>query len=129
MVATARPLRIAIIDDDKSAREAIEGLMRAVGYEASAFSSVDQFLAWNYRSEVACIITDLQMPGRSGLELADVLDAEGSAAHIIFVTGLPPEHRTRAAIEASARQLLPKPIDPEELVRGVEQALAAHGPR
>ena len=75
MVDSVRPPRIAVIDDDTGVRGAVEGLMRAIGYEAHKFSSADEFLAWPGRSEVACIISDIQMPGRSGLDMKTVLAA------------------------------------------------------
>lgn len=128
MVDPVRPPRIAVIDDDKSARQAMEGLMRAIGYEVSAFPSADQFLVWAGRSEVACIVTDIQMPGRSGLDLQKALAAEGSRTPIIFVTGLPPEDSTRAAIEAASHQVIPKPVNAEALIRGVELTLASCRP-
>ena len=123
--AVRAPPRIAVIDDDKSAREAIEGLMRALGYETFAFPSADQFLVSQVRSEVGCIVSDIQMPGRSGLDLKNVLEAVGDSTPIIFVTGLPRGDRRRAEIEAGPCNLLPKPVDTDELIRCVGEALAA----
>jgi FixJ family two-component response regulator len=127
MIDSVRAPRIAVIDDDTGARDAVDGLMRAVGYETHKFSSADEFLAWPGRSEVACIITDIQMPGRSGLDLKAMLADEGCLPPFVFVTGLPREDPRRAAIEASSHPLVPKPTDPEALIRSVEHAVASSG--
>lgn len=125
MADPAPPPRIAVIDDDKSTRDAIEGMMRALGYSPAAFASADQFLGWAGRSGVDCIVTDIQMPGRSGVELQRVLAAEGSLTPIIFVTALPPGDPARASAEAaSANRLIPKPVDSAALIRALADAVA-----
>jgi FixJ family two-component response regulator len=81
-------LLIAIIDDDDAVRRAIGRLVGASGYAAALFASADQFLASEQAEEASCIITDVQMPGLSGLDLQDRLLATGSRTPIIFITGL-----------------------------------------
>ena len=82
------PPIIAIVDDDASVREAIKGLVRSLGYNASTFASADEFLKSDKVDDTSCIITDLQMPGLSGIDLQDLLIARGHRIPIIFITGL-----------------------------------------
>ena len=65
---------IAIVDDDAVVREAMKSLMRSLGYNASTFGSAEEFLKSEQVSATSCIITDLQMPGLSGIDLQDSAD-------------------------------------------------------
>ena len=82
---------ISIIDDDPIVREAIADLVQSLGYEAATFESAEQVLASRAVAETSCLITDLQMPGRSGLDLQKQLLAEGHQTPVIFVTAFPEE--------------------------------------
>ena len=62
---------ISIVDDDESVREAMQGLMKSLGFPVEAFASAEEFLASDSRNRAACLITDVQMPGLTGLELYD----------------------------------------------------------
>src|SRR5215213_4435137 len=68
---------IAIVDDDAVVREAMKSLMRSLGYDASTFGSAEEFLNSEQISRTSCLITDLHMPGLSGLDLQDRLIAQG----------------------------------------------------
>src|SRR3954463_13989517 len=68
-------LLVAIVDDDESVRQALSALLRSLGYEAIDFASAEQLLRSGRRNEVACVISDVQMPGLSGLELHQRLAA------------------------------------------------------
>jgi FixJ family two-component response regulator len=118
---------IAIVDDDPLVREAIDELMSSIGYEAITFGSADAFLASESRRQVNCIVADIQMPGRSGLELQALLAAEPNPPPIIFMTGLPPVDPRRRAAEANSPCCLAKPVEPDELVRCIADALAQAG--
>ncbi|MBV8682860.1 MAG: response regulator [Caulobacteraceae bacterium] len=115
---------VAVVDDDPLVREAVEELVCSVGYEAKAFGSADAFLACDSRGEVDCIVADIQMPGRSGLELQALLAAEPKSPPIIFLTGLPQGDPRRRMAEARSPCCLAKPVVPEELIRCIEAALA-----
>ena len=69
---------ISIVDDDESLREAMKSLVRSIGYRAAAFGSAEEFLDSGRVGDTSCLITDIQMPGLSGLELQARLTAEGS---------------------------------------------------
>ncbi len=79
---------IAIVDDDVVVRGAMKSLVRSLGHNASTFGSAEEFLNSEQFSSTSCLITDLQMPGLSGLDLQDRLIAQGHRIPIIFLTGL-----------------------------------------
>ena len=114
---------ISIIDDDPIVREAIADLVQSLGYEAATFDSAEQFLESGAVAETSCLITDLQMPGQSGLELQKQLLAEGHHTPVIFVTAFPEEKFRRRAMDAGAVGFLSKPFDDEALISCVETAL------
>jgi FixJ family two-component response regulator len=116
---------IAIVDDDDVVREAMKFLMRSFGYQASTFGSADEFLNSNQVHDTSCLITDVQMPGLSGIELQDRLVARGHRIPIIFITAYSDENVRIRAMKAGALAFLIKPIDPHHLVEHLEKALKA----
>src|SRR5215469_180641 len=76
---------ISIVDDDESVREATKSLVRSYGYNVKTFGSAEEFLESNHLGTTACLITDVQMPGLSGVELQDRLISEGRDMPTIFV--------------------------------------------
>ena len=68
---------ISIVDDEKSVREATKSLVRSLGYQASTFASADDFLKSEQVHDTSCLISDVQMPGLSGIDLQDRLIARG----------------------------------------------------
>ena len=82
---------IFIVDDDISVRESLRDLIESHGYGVATFESAERFLDAACLRETSCLITDLQMPGLSGLDLQSRLIADGHCIPIIFVTGFPDE--------------------------------------
>src|SRR3954453_20594372 len=80
---------ISIVDDDDAVRGAMEQLVRSLGYSASTFASANEFLKSEQVSNTSCVITDLHLPGLSGLDLQDRLIARGHRIPVIFITGHP----------------------------------------
>jgi FixJ family two-component response regulator len=122
----AEPL-IAIVDDDESTRIGLVTLVRAAGYAARGFASADEFLGLGLGSlrGFACVITDIQMPGLSGIELMQYLSAELCPLPVIMITArgeLGLEERARAA---GAACFLRKPFDAAVIIRCLERALSA----
>ena len=117
---------IAIVDDDESMREATENLVRSLGYHASTFSSADEFLNSEQLHDTSCLITDLHMPGLSGIDLQDRLIARGHRIPIIFITGYPDENVRTRAIKAGAVGFLSKPYNHDHLLGCLDKALKAH---
>jgi FixJ family two-component response regulator len=116
---------ISIVDDDDAVREAMKLLMRSLGYHASTFGSAEDILKSEQVPDTSCLITDLQMPGLSGLDLQDRLIARGDRIPIIFLTGYPDENVRARAMKAGAVAFLSKPVNADHLVDHLEKALKA----
>ena len=116
---------IAIVDDDEAVREAMRTLVRSLGYGVSTFGSAEEFLKSEQFSDTSCLITDLQMPGLSGLDLQDLLIARGHRFPIIFITGYPDEDVRIRAMKAGAIAFLSKPFNADHLLGYLDKALKA----
>ena len=117
--------KIAVVDDDGSVRDALTGLVRSLGMEAVGYCSADDFVAKAGYKHADCIVTDVQMPGMSGVELLEFLRKEHHDIPVIVVTAYPsPATRVRA-LAAGAAHFLSKPFNGSEMVRCIEQAIAA----
>jgi FixJ family two-component response regulator len=115
---------IAIVDDDKSIRAATQDLLKAAGFRAHAFEDAEGFLGAPMRATVACLITDMRMPGMSGLELYRRLVASGQGIPTVIITAHPQELTRVRAREAGITCYLTKPFTPDELLSCVRNALA-----
>ena len=114
---------ISIIDDDLLVRESTADLISSLGHEALIFDSGEQFLASGCLKGTACIITDLHMPGLSGLDLQSRLLAEGHRTPIIFITAYPYEEARSRALNSGAVAFLSKPFHETDLATSLERAL------
>jgi FixJ family two-component response regulator len=115
---------ISIVDDDESFRQATASLIRSIGYATAAFASAEEFLQSDHVHDTACLISDVQMPGMSGIELQNRLIARGHRLPVIFITAFPEEKVRRRALEAGALCFLSKPFSDEKLISCLDQALA-----
>jgi FixJ family two-component response regulator len=115
---------ISIVDDDKSVRNAARTLLRSLGYSTATFESAEAFLQSGRLRETACLITDVQMPGMSGVDLQDHLIASGDTTPVIFVTAFPEERIRARALSAGAFGFLTKPFSEKCLVACLDKALA-----
>jgi FixJ family two-component response regulator len=114
---------IAVVDDDVAVRIAIEGLVRAIGLSPHGFASAEKFLCSPQVAQTACLITDLQMPGMSGLELQSCLAARGHRFPIILITAFPEQSLQERARAAGVFAYLEKPFDGRRLVDLLQHAL------
>jgi FixJ family two-component response regulator len=114
---------ISIIDDNASVRFATRRLVRSLGYVAHTFASAAEFLQSPYLKETSCVIADVQMPGMSGVQLQDVLIAQGFSVPMIFITAFPEEKIRSRAMQAGALCFLSKPFDAPVLIEAIEAAL------
>ncbi|UYY79076.1 response regulator transcription factor [Sphingomonas sp. R1] len=112
---------IAVIDDDALVRDAAASLIRALGYRTATYPSADAYLA-EATDAPACVLTDLQMPGRSGLELHAALRARGSAVPVILMTAYPTGDLRARVTALDLVALLDKPVDPTLLHDALAQA-------
>jgi FixJ family two-component response regulator len=115
--------RISIIEDDESLRSALVGLVRSLGYQARGFSSADQFVELSGGESGACIITDIQMPGLTGIELTQRLRAAGDPVPVLMITAGTDPGLEEKALASGAMCLLRKPFDTEVLVALLKRAL------
>ena len=115
---------IAIVDDDDLMRNALQGLLKAVGLPARAFASAEEFLQSGQQHQTACLIADIRMPGMSGLELQVKLNAERCRIPTIFITAHGDTKMRLQAMRAGAVEFLAKPFDDEVLLQNVRAALA-----
>jgi FixJ family two-component response regulator len=116
---------ISIVDDDAWAREGIKDLVMSLGYQALGYESAEQFMGSSRIEDTACLISDVQMPGASGLELQDFLLALGYRTPIIFVTAYPNEELRSRALGAGAVGFLSKPFDEQALIDCLTRAVGA----
>ncbi len=117
------PATIAIIDDDESVRTATASLVRSLGLKTATFASAEEFLCTVPASDPDCVITDVQMPGMSGIELQERLLASGRRTPLIFITAFPEDRIRRQVTAAGAIGFLTKPFDGNEMIACIDQAL------
>jgi FixJ family two-component response regulator len=118
-----KPQWVAVVDDDESVRSAIHGALKSVGLESRAFASAEAFLDSDLRAETACLISDIQMPGMSGLELQAALAKDDPRIPIIFITAFGDKRVRAQALKAGAIEFLDKPFDDNHLLETVRTAL------
>ena len=114
---------MAVIEDDDSYRGAIQRLLRSAGVSVQSFASAEDFLSSGRQHETGCLITDIRMPGMSGLELQAQLNAERCRIPIIFITAHGDEKMRLQARREGAVEFLSKPFDNEVLLDNVRAAL------
>jgi FixJ family two-component response regulator len=114
---------ISIIDNDTLARYGVVALVESLGYKAVSFSSAEHFLASGAITETTCLITDVRMPGLSGLELQEALRSQGHRTPVILMTAYPNESRRNRAIDGGAVGFLSKPFDDTSLIECLAAAI------
>ena len=115
---------VLIIDDDPEFRDSVARLLRTVGLHTREFSSVPDFLKADPPEGPTCLILDVRMPGRSGLELQRELAAANKQVPIIFMTAHADVPMTVQAMKGGAIEFLTKPFRDQDLLDAVEAGLA-----
>lgn len=115
--------RIVVIEDDASYREALRNLISLLGYSVEAFCSAKAFLESDTIHLTSCVITDVQMPGMTGVELQRRLLVAGHKTPIIFLTAYPEETIRARVILDGAIDYLSKPLGEERLLVSLGRAL------
>ena len=118
----AKPL-VAIVDDDRSIRNGTRDLLNAAGFSTAIFEDARSFLASASRATAACLVTDMRMPGMTGLELFEALVAAGDGIPTVLITAHPEELTQSRAREAGITCYLSKPFAPDDLLECVREAL------
>jgi FixJ family two-component response regulator len=120
---------ISIVDDDQSVREALESLVRSLGYSAVTFASAEEYLGSGRVCDSECVITDVRMPGMTGIDLQDRLIADGYCRPIILMSAQSEEEATGVSTAKGATsRFLKKPITDENLSSCLGRVLANAAP-
>jgi len=115
---------VLVIDDDPEFRDSVARLLRTVRLETRQFSSVSDFLKVDPPEGPTCLVLDVRMPGRSGLELQRDLAAANRQVPIIFITAHADVAMTVQAMKGGAMEFLTKPFRDQDLLDAVEAGLA-----
>jgi FixJ family two-component response regulator len=121
------PPVISVVDDDASVRVGTKNLLSSLGYTVHTFASAEDFLRSSHFSDTSCVITDVQMPAMSGVELQALLLAQGHHVPLILITAFPDETIRARALKAGAICFLTKPFDRLILMKCLDTALQRHG--
>jgi FixJ family two-component response regulator len=116
---------VSVVDDDESMRALTCSFVRSLGLIAHAFASAEEFLRSPRLGETSCLISDVQMPGMSGIELQNALIIQGHKMPIIFFTAFSDKAVEAHAMAAGAIGFLYKPFDSDEMIRCLDVAMKA----
>jgi FixJ family two-component response regulator len=120
-----RNLEIAVIDDDESFRIALVESLSSLGYGTSGYASAEDYVCVVLGKPFDCIVTDVHMPGMSGLDLMKHLATRGSTIPVILITARSDSNVKAKAAAAGAVCLLRKPFEINELITCIEGAAKA----
>lgn len=117
---------IHLIDDDQAVRDSLALLIGTVGLRVQTWAEPQAFIDGFDRSSVGAIVLDVRMPGISGLTVLDRLVAQGVDQPVIMLTGHGTVEMCRRAFKAGAAEFLEKPVDDEQLLEALQQAVRQH---
>src|ERR1700757_3832448 len=123
MVRERNRKMVAVIEDDESYRVAVQRLLKAEGFLVQSFASAEDFLGSGMQQKTGCLITDIRMPGMSGLDLQSKLNSDHCPIPTIFITAHGDEKMRLQAMRGGAVKFLPKRFDGEILLEAVRVAL------
>ena len=114
---------VYLVDDELSVRRSLGRLLWTYGLEVVSRKSADEFLAIESLHRPMCLVTDIQMPGRSGFELLEALRARGCDCPVVFITGYADAGMLGRSVDSGAVALLAKPIEEGELLKAIAEGL------
>ena len=117
---------VYVIDDDESAHDSLEFLLDVAGVRVRSFASADAFLKAAPPLARACVVTDVRMPGMSGIELAEELKRRGGQVPVIVITGHADVPLAIQAMKAGVADFIEKPFDDQVMLAAIRNALAQH---
>jgi FixJ family two-component response regulator len=123
MAKSGKAKIVAVVDDDESYRAALQRLLRSAGIDVRSFASAEGFLNSGQQHETGCLITDIRMPGMSGLDLQAKLNADHCPIPTIFISAHGDEKMRLQAMRGGAVKFLAKPFDDAILLESVRTAL------
>jgi len=118
---------ISIVEDDAAVRAATQSLVKSLGCDVYTFASAPEFLQSQRVAETACLISDVQMPMMSGIELQTVLVERGFQIPMIFMTAFLDPSVKRCAMDAGAIGFLTKPCDGNVFHQLIQDAIRRGG--
>lgn len=114
---------VFVVDDDEAVRASVKRLLRSAGHTAKEFATAEEFLQEPSHGAPACLILDMRLTTASGFDVVDALALKGVSLPVIFITGYGSIPMSVRAMKAGAHEFLTKPIDSEDLLRAVDEAL------
>ena len=120
---------IIIIDDDDAIREAVEGLLDSVGLRSRTFASVQHFLDDRQPCGPGCMVLDVRLPGRGGLDFYKEYISSPDAMPVVFISAHADVSMSVGAIKSGAADFLTKPVRPQELLDAIQSAIARDADR
>ncbi|MBS0343115.1 MAG: response regulator transcription factor [Proteobacteria bacterium] len=117
---------IHLIDDDAAVRDSLALLIGTIGLRVQTWSDAQRFVAEFDRGGIGAIVLDVRMPGISGLAVLEALVAQGVDQPILMLTGHATVEMCRRAFKSGAAEFLEKPVDDEELLEALRQAVRRH---
>ncbi len=119
-----KPRKVHLIDDDADVRGALALLLKSAGFDVSPWADARAFLDQKATAAPGCIVTDVRMPGLSGLQLLERLGAEAGGWPVVVVTGHGDVAACRRAFRGGAVDFLTKPVDEQVLLEAIEAGFA-----
>jgi FixJ family two-component response regulator len=118
---------VFIVDDDQAVRDSLALLVQSVGLNAETFASAQDFLDAYQAKRRGCLITDIRMPGMSGLDLQERLSADRYHIPVIVLTGYGDVPAAVRALKGGAIDFVEKPFNPQALLDLIQQAIVRDG--
>jgi two-component system response regulator FixJ len=115
---------VYIVDDDEAVRDSLELLLASAGFDTLAFDCAEAFLAHPAKAAGACLLSDIRMPGMSGVELMESLRARGAACAVVLITGHGDVPLAVDAMKRGATDFIEKPFDDGRLIGAIAAAMA-----
>jgi FixJ family two-component response regulator len=115
---------VFIVDDDASIRESLGRLLRSVGLQVESFATAHEFLQRSPHDGPNCLVADVRMPGPGGLALQELLAGMNNPIPIIFIAGYSDISTSVKAMKAGAVDFLAKPLNQQDLLDAIQQAIA-----
>jgi FixJ family two-component response regulator len=114
---------VVVIDDDEEIREGLQDLLVSVGLRVELFASVQEFLGSGRPDRPGCLVLDVRLPGRSGLDFHDDLAMANVHMPVIFISGHADVPMSVRAMKAGAVEFLTKPVRGQDLLDAIQRAL------
>jgi FixJ family two-component response regulator len=122
-------LTVAVVDDDPAVRDSLATIFEIEGFRVRTYTDGDNFVGEAKRQRFDCVLMDVHMPGRSGLEILEALGGHDYAAPVFIISGQGDIPMAVTAIKAGAHDFIEKPFEGDEVIERVREAVAARAKR